>query len=210
MKSLRIVAVLLVVGAAAGYYYQTLSSNSTKTTTASSSNSTGEAPESADGENRSNSGEISANDSDEGPYKTRRADVLEVFDGDTLKVRFVRTGDVRRIRIKGIDCPESSEEVDKCWSGEDLIDIPCEKQVPLGKRATTYAKGLLADETVELESYSEFNEGEHGRTLAYVRTPDGRDYGLESVKKGYCKDSGVRYGHPRDDTYEKHRRGIKR
>lgn len=210
MKLLRILAVLLVVGAGAGYYYQTLSSNSTETTTASSSNSTGEASKSADGKSGSNSDEITVNESDEGPYKTRRADVLEVFDGDTLKVEFVQSDITRRIRIKGIDCPESSEEVDKCWSDEDLIDIPCEKQVPLGKRATAYARGLLADETVELESYNGFDKGEHGRTLAYVRTPDGRDYGLESVKKGYCKDSGVRYDHPRDGTYEKHRRGIKR
>lgn len=157
-----------------------------------------------------NDREDTGNETNREHYDSRRADVLEVFDGDTLKVQFVQSGTTRRIRIKGIDCPESSEEIDKCWSSEDLIDIPCEEQVPLGKRATAYAKGLLADETIELESYSGFDKGEHGRTLAYVRTPGERDYGLEAVRKGYCKDSGVRYDHPREDTYEKHRRGIKR
>jgi endonuclease YncB( thermonuclease family) len=112
--------------------------------------------------------------------------------------------------VKGIDCPESSRDVDKCWSDDDLIDIPCPEQVPLGKRATEYAEDALAGKTVRLESYDGFKEGGYGRTLAYIRTPDGKDYSLKTIKRGLCKDSGVRYDHPRDDQYEPHRRPIDR
>ncbi len=147
---------------------------------------------------------------DETPYTNRPAKVIEVFDGDTLKVTLLNQNEVEIIRIKGIDCPEVAMDIDKCWSGEDLIDIPCEQQVPLGQRAAAYASARLAGEIVMLESYEGFKEDDYGRTLAYVRTADGDDYGLTMIKKGYCKDYGIRYDHPRDDKYEEYRRAINR
>jgi endonuclease YncB( thermonuclease family) len=143
------------------------------------------------------------------PYDSRRTRMIRVFDGDTFKVRYQDSKETDVIRLQGIDCPESSRN-DKCYSDEDLIEIPCEKQVPLGKRATGFAKGILSNEIVQVESYKDFKEGYYGRTIAYIRGPNGEDYGLEMVKKGYCKDSGIRYDHPREETYAEYRGPIKR
>jgi endonuclease YncB( thermonuclease family) len=121
----------------------------------------------------------------------------------------VTTKDIRDLNDQGLDCPESSR-IEKCHSDEDLIDIPCDEQIPLGKRAKGFAEGILGDEIVRLESYKNFEKGHYGRTIAYIRAPDGEDYGLNMVKKGYCKDSGIRYDHPREDTYKTYRGPIQR
>lgn len=212
MKVLRIVAVLLVVMAGAGGYLYSLQSNGgigdtnherTSRTVEESENDSSDAQKNLPTERAGDT-------QDSTEYESRRAQVIEVFDGDTIKARYEESGKEVIVRVKGIDCPESSRDVEKCWSDDDLIDIPCPEQVPLGKRATEFAKKRLAGETIRLESYDGFKEGDYGRTLAYIRSPEGNDYGLETVKRGLCKDSGVRYDHPRDDQYKSHRRGIKR
>lgn len=217
MRFRQILVAGLVIGTgAAGYFYSGLSPGTNKPGSAvqpnqppetrhrkSSSNTTKSTKSTERTAPASGSNDESANQS----YSSRRASVFRVYDGDSLKVRFLESGEIGEVRIKGIDCPETSEKVDKCGRG-GIVDLTCEQQIPLGIRAKSYAKTLLEDEVVTLESYNNFDRGDYGRILAYVRTDDGEDYGLKTVRKGYCNDSGRRYEHPRDERYERFRRPL--
>ncbi len=122
--------------------------------------------------------------------------VDHVVDGDTL---WVRTGSGRvDIRILGIDCPESHHNA-KCRRGGDAA---CDLEVPKGQAATVRARSLLTG-TVTLEpSKNAFQQDRYGRTLAYVRLPDGRDYGLLMIQERRCADYGWKYPHPRGSQYQ--------
>jgi endonuclease YncB( thermonuclease family) len=228
MKVYRFITLLLVIGLGiTGFIYgedllktgvnpAPNSTNSTVQANATPDDNTSDESESSGEQKTENSKSDSSENPDkqdqsdeDKPYDSRRARMVHIFDGDTFKVRYLDSEETDVIRLQGIDCPESSRN-DKCYSDEDLIEIPCDEQVPLGKRATGFAKGILQDELVQVESYKDFKEGYYGRTIAYIRGPSGEDYGLEMVKKGYCKDSGIRYDHPREETYAEYRGPIKR
>lgn len=211
MKLLRVFAVVLVLAGGTGYYWYVNSFDRGRGGAESHSEQTDDRKEHDDTVEDSSSDDVSntTDDKTSKPYDVKSARVLRAYDGDSLKVRLLDSKEVVEIRIKGIDCPETSEDVDKCGPG-GLVDLPCDEQIPLGIRAKSYAKAQLEDQTVKLESYNNFNRGDYGRILAYVRMDDGEDYGLETVKKGYCNDSGRIYSHPRDDQYEAHQKPLKR
>lgn len=142
-------------------------------------------------------------------YLSLKARVTRIYDGDSFEVRVLKSGRLVEIRTRGIDCPETSPDIQKCGPG-GVVDLPCEEQVPLGRRARSFARSRLLDRVVKLESYKEFKRDEYDRLLAYVRTPNGRDYGLLTVKEGYCNDSGKIFDHPRDETYRQYRRPLAR
>lgn len=137
-------------------------------------------------------------------YETRKATVIRVYDGDTFKVRLHDNGVQVPLRIKGIDCPETSRETDKCWDNTDRVDLPCPKQIPLGKKITRISRKRAEGQVIRLESYDGFKRDQHNRMLAYVRLSDGNDYGYRMVKEGYCRAFGERFDHPRADKYLKH------
>lgn len=140
-------------------------------------------------------------------YDTRKATVIRVYDGDTFKVQFHGDGSVAPVRIKGIDCPETSRDVDKCWDDSDRVELSCPEQVPLGKKVTRIAREKMEGKTVRLESYDRFKRDQHNRVLAFVRH-NGEDYGLSMVKQGYCRAFGDRFKHPRSDEYLQYDRPL--
>lgn len=132
-----------------------------------------------------------------------RVRVVEVLDGDTLVVR--ADGNDLRIRILGIDCPESSVNP-KCRRQGRQGGPGCEEQIPEGKDATARARELVEDEVVRLESEEgngHFGRGGYDRILAYVRTENGRDFGRVLISEGLCYDYGDKYPHPRHESYER-------
>lgn len=136
----------------------------------------------------------------------QKAYVVDVLDGDTLRVRPL-AGDASeiRIRILGIDCPESHKNP-KCRREGREGGETCAEQIPEGLRAARRASDLAKGEVVRLETGADdgaFETGGYGRLLAYVRLPDGSDFGEVLVREGLCSDYGDEYPHPRHKRYER-------
>lgn len=95
----------------------------------------------------------------DGPWRVRR-----VVDGDTLELE--RAGRVEKVRLIGIDTPESYPgrklDRDVARSGKDAATI-----LALGARAKAYMAGLVEGRTVWLEDDVEPRD-RYGRRLAYV------------------------------------------
>ena len=129
--------------------------------------------------------------------------VKKIIDGDTIDVRLLPSGESVRVRIKGIDCPESHKN-SKCKKDGQAGRKDCEEQVPLGLKAAKRAHKLLDETKIRLESSrpNKTFEWTFDRLLAYVRMVDGRDFGLVMVKEGLCEDFGWKYPHPRGKEYE--------
>lgn len=119
--------------------------------------------------------------------------VDKVVDGDTFKVRGA-DGNSFRIRVRGVDCPESHRN-DKCERDGQQGRKGCDEQIPLGLEAARIAAKLAKHKQVILEGPISLDR--YGRVLAYVRLPDGSDYGAFMVKEGLCEDFGWKYPHPR-------------
>lgn len=133
------------------------------------------------------------------PFEDRRAYVDKVVDGDTLKVR-LDGGQRVTIRVLGIDCPESHANA-KCARDGRQGRKGCAEQVPMGLKASRRAAALLKHQAVTLEGPTKTDL--YGRTLAYVRLSDGRDFGAVMVGEGLCEDFGWKYPHPRMKTYRR-------
>lgn len=133
------------------------------------------------------------------PLEGRKAYVEKVVDGDTLTVR-LDGGRRVTVRVLGIDCPESHAN-DKCARDGRQGRKGCDEQVPLGLEASRRAAMLLKHRTVTLEG--PIKTDLYGRTLAYVRLPDGRDFGALMVREGLCEDFGWKYPHHRMKEYRR-------
>ena len=89
------------------------------------------------------------------------ARVEMVVDGDSLEVR--RGGDVLRLRLYGIDCPE--------WGQ------------PQGPAAARFAAALAAGRTVTVRVRE---TDDFGRLVAEVDLPDGRSLNRELLRAGHA------------------------
>jgi endonuclease YncB( thermonuclease family) len=87
--------------------------------------------------------------------------VVAITDGDTIKV--LRNGHAEIVRLRGIDAPEKTQAY--------------------GERAKRYLSGLVFGRTVTVQAVQ---RDRHGRTLAGVLLPDGRDVNQELVRAGYA------------------------
>lgn len=85
--------------------------------------------------------------------------VVTISDGDTIRV--MRNGAAERIRLWGIDCPESKQ--------------------PFGTRARKFAGDLAfgMEVTVKVRDTDRY-----GRTVAEIILPDGRNLNQELVRAG--------------------------
>jgi len=131
----------------------------------------------------------------------QRAYVERVSDGDTLKVRLLDSGQRVKIRILGIDCPESRRN-QKCERDGQEGRKGCDWQIPRGKKATRQARAWLKRQTVVLECGKRCKKDRYGRLLRYVRIEsNGKDFGLEMIRTGHCFDFGWKYPHARKQAY---------
>ncbi|MFB6345800.1 MAG: thermonuclease family protein [bacterium] len=197
--------IVLLAGTAISYLYSTslLRLNRNPSSTTPQTSNSGPIPQA----DTNTATTMSTNNGEGRDFISHTARVIEIHDGDSFRVLFTQNNQYATVRVKGIDCPEASSGIEKCGRG-GVVDLPCEKQIPIARRASAFAEEQLLNKTVKLESYNNFNRGNDGRILAYVRSPNGKDYGLQTIKKGYCNDSGRIYDHPRDETYENYRRPL--
>ncbi len=87
---------------------------------------------------------------------------ISVKDGDTIVVLYKKDIQVR-IRLCGIDAPELKQ--------------------PYGKEAKNYAKTLAYNKVVTVR---DTGMDKYGRTIAWIKLPDGRDFSSEMLRAGYA------------------------
>lgn len=87
--------------------------------------------------------------------------VVGVSDGDTIEV--LRAGRAVRVRLQGIDCPESHQAY--------------------GTRAKQFTAELVFGKTVAVQVHG---TDQYGRILGEVILPDGRSLNRELVRNGYA------------------------
>lgn len=140
------------------------------------------------------------------------AEIVDVIDGDTLRVRI--EGKLELVRIRGVDAPESrpspkaERDVDRAGHGHDDAT-----EFALGERATARLTEILAsDSAIELEVERRADGSLvklHGhRLLAFVRSPASPrpDVGLAMIETGHAlvwprNTKSRRYDHPRVSEY---------
>jgi endonuclease YncB( thermonuclease family) len=104
------------------------------------------------------------------PMPGQRAEVVDVVDGDTVKVR---TTDGRQltVRVLGIDTPEVYGGAE-CW----------------GPEASQFAERTLAGQTVGLVVDDTQDERDrYGRALRYLILPDGGNYSVLAADAGAAR-----------------------
>lgn len=93
---------------------------------------------------------------------TFQGKVVHIADGDTITVLNEVKRQIR-IRLNGIDCPEKGQA--------------------FGRKATEFTKGLVALQTVTIQT---FGKDRYGRTIGDVILEDGRNLNQELVGEGWC------------------------
>lgn len=87
--------------------------------------------------------------------------VVKVSDGDTIQV--MHEGKAEKVRLAGIDCPESKQ--------------------PFGQAAKRFVLDIAAQKTVTVLVET---TDRYGRTVGEVILPDGRNLNQELVRAGYA------------------------
>ncbi len=109
-------------------------------------------------------------------------DVLEIIDGDTIKVSELGT-----LRLIGIDTPETKDP---------RKEIQC-----FGIEANNKTTELLAGKKVYLQFDGENStKDKYNRTLAYVYTEEGLDFNAEMIKQGFAY-AYKSFKHPRLEEF---------
>ena len=103
-----------------------------------------------------------------GEVERTRATVVRVRDGDTIRVRLVRTGVEEEVRILGIDTPEVRENAE---CGGDVATTSMHALTPIGSTVV-----LVSDP-------SQGDRDRYERLLRYVMH-SGDDVGLAQVESG--------------------------
>jgi len=95
------------------------------------------------------------------PEATFRATVASVHDGDTVTVS--ANGSLQKIRLNGIDCPETDQ--------------------PWGPQATEFTRGLADKQEVIV---TDFGRDKYQRIIGLITLTDGRNLNQELVRQGFC------------------------
>lgn len=116
-----------------------------------------------------------------------RVTVVEVVDGDTIRVRY-RNGTAETVRLLGVDTPEVRAENDP-GEFEGLPDTDAGRRClrRAGEAASDAARARLAGETVGLGIDPESDRrGGYGRLLAYVYV-DGEAFNYRLLVEGHAR-----------------------
>ena len=117
--------------------------------------------------------------------KTRFIRVARVLDGDTVDL-----DDGRRVRLLGIDTPETKFSPRAQVEGEDD---------PFAVEATEHLRRLVEGELVTLKFGPEPKD-KYGRTLAYLELLGGTEVNAELLRYGLAR-AYRRFDHPRLSLY---------
>jgi endonuclease YncB( thermonuclease family) len=104
--------------------------------------------------------------------RRQKAEVVEVTDGDSIKVRLVRNGAPRNVRLIGIDTSESHGQIE-CGGPEASTSL--KRILPVG----TIVK-LIPDPLQD-------NRDLFNRLLRYVVKPGGMDVARRQLRKGWAQ-----------------------
>jgi micrococcal nuclease len=99
--------------------------------------------------------------------------VVKIIDGDSIHLEREDGGKPERIRLIGIDAPETRN------TGKKV-------KHPSGPASKAYLDQLLSDRVVRLE-YDIDKTDQYGRTLAYVYLKDGTFINAKMVEEGYAQ-----------------------
>jgi micrococcal nuclease len=110
--------------------------------------------------------------------------VLKVIDGDTLIIgercsRLLDQSKLLRIRVFGIDTPESSKAVAKC-----------DAEVTKGKAATEFARKLIKP-GAQVTVSGVIQDKYACRVVGNVKLADGRSFADAMIKAGHARPYGV-------------------
>ena len=95
------------------------------------------------------------------PDSTFRTTVVSVHDGDTLTV--VANGSLQKIRLNGIDCPETHQ--------------------PWGPQATEFTRELADKKEVTV---TDLGRDKYHRIVGQITLADGCNLNQELVREGFC------------------------
>jgi len=125
--------------------------------------------------------------------------VTYVVDGDTFDVEMDNGGGKVRVRLWGVDCPET-RKVKKCTKKGNAA---CEKENEQGKDVKAIVQNMLDGARVTLEPPFEKNGN---RTLAYVRLSNGEDLSRKLIESCLCHSE---YKHQRKQEYRQVAKGCR-
>ena len=112
-----------------------------------------------------------------------KAVVKRIIDGDTISV--FSGGKILKIRLIGIDAPESTENKkahhNSNRSGKDIKTI-----ISQGMQAIAFIKTHLKKGDVVFLEFDIAKQDKYGRTLAYVYLSDGRFLNNLMISSGYA------------------------
>lgn len=111
--------------------------------------------------------------------------ITNIVDGDTFDAIFP-DGNEERIRLLGVDTPETTVRGNEEYEYGDITDLNC--LASYGLEAKDFAETWLEGETVyiQFDSLAGFT-GYYGRWLAYVFLIDGTDFNEELLNNGYAR-----------------------
>ena len=128
-----------------------------------------------------------------------KAVCTRVIDGDTIDVRTGKGAKVR-IRLLGIDCPETHNH-EKGLRQARSLGLAHDQLLALGKEATRASRKALEGKTVSLLfEGDEFPRDDYGRALCYVEV-NGVDHGRTLLSLGLAEPRRNR--HPKFGAYAK-------
>lgn len=99
-----------------------------------------------------------------------------IHDGDTLKVDGIGT-----VRLIGVDVPETAASQRDQYLRRQGVPSPIQRQT--AKKALHFVIGEAKGKTVRLR-FDGDRQDRHGRTLAYVILPDGRNLNRLLIEEG--------------------------
>ncbi|RLF38578.1 MAG: nuclease [Thermoplasmata archaeon] len=114
-----------------------------------------------------------------------KVEVVKVIDGDTFDV-ILPNGTIGRIRLLGVDCPETTAENNKRYEYDSIVDLEC--LATYGLEAKDYAENILTNKIVYIQFDPQAGfKGYYGRWLAYIFLLNQTDFGEELLKHGYAR-----------------------
>lgn len=114
----------------------------------------------------------------------QQAQVLEVIDGDTLSVRF--EGKKERLRLIGVDTPESSES-QKAWRDVKRTHKDIKTLLKLGALASHHTETLVKKSATLRLEFDVGRRDPYDRLLAYVYLSSGEMLNERLLADGYAQ-----------------------
>ena len=116
-------------------------------------------------------------------YAQQKTTVTRIIDGDAIQV--IYGGVERRIRLIGIDAPESRIDR-KAMKDANMSEHDIKTIVEMGAKAKAYVNGLIKRGDFITIEFDTQEKDRYGRLLCYVYLSNGKMLNEEIVKAGYA------------------------